>query len=111
MEFSVLEWIYKNVFIIIRFRRNQKYRKHVHGDDIQDALSPSTAIFWFISDETTYQNKSLCLILDVDGFLSIFCMKYLFIGIFHIFNMASKMAAKGHWTIFFIIGLNKSFIY
>ena len=21
------------------------YRKHVHGDDIQDALSPSTAIF------------------------------------------------------------------
>ena len=29
----------------IRFRGNQKYRKHVRGDDIQDALSPSTAIF------------------------------------------------------------------
>ena len=30
---------------------------------------------------------------------------------FHIFNMASKMAAKGHVTIFFIIDSNKSFIY
>ena len=36
---------YKNIFNVIRFRGNQKYRKHVHGDDIQDALSPSTAIF------------------------------------------------------------------
>ena len=39
-----------------------------------------------------------------------FCIKQLFIGIFHIFNMASKMVAKGHVTIFFIIGSNKSFI-
>ena len=30
---------------------------------------------------------------------------------FHIFNMASKMAAKGHVTIFLIIGLNNSFFY
>ena len=35
--------------------------------------------------------------------LSNFFMNKLFIGIFHIFNMASKMAAKGHVTIFFII--------
>ena len=35
----------KNVCNVIRFRGNQKYRKHVHGDDIQVALSPSTAIF------------------------------------------------------------------
>ena len=33
------------------------------------------------------------------------------LGIFHIFNMASEMAAKGHVTIFFIIGSNKSFMY
>ena len=32
-------------------------------------------------------------------------------GIFHIFNMAPKMAAKGHVTIFFIIGSNRSFFY
>ena len=43
---------------VIRFRVIQKYRKHVYGDDIRDALSPSTAIFGFISDETIYQNKS-----------------------------------------------------
>ena len=35
----------------------------------------------------------------------------MFIGIFHIFNMASKMAANGHVTIFIIIGLKESFIY
>ena len=46
---------------------NQKYRKHVHRVDIQGALSPSNAIFVFIFDETIYQNKFLCLILDVDG--------------------------------------------
>ena len=46
--------LYKNVCNVIRFRRNQKYRKLVHGDDIQDALSHSTAIFGFISDETRY---------------------------------------------------------
>ena len=36
---------YKNVCNVIRFRGNKKYRKHVRGDDIQDSLSPSTAIF------------------------------------------------------------------
>ena len=34
----------------------------------------------------------------------------MFIGVFHIFNMASKMATKGHVTIFIIIGSNESFI-
>ena len=33
---------YKNVCNVIRFRGN---REHVHGDEIQVALSPSTAIF------------------------------------------------------------------
>ena len=32
-------------------------------------------------------------------------------GNFQIFNMASKMAAYGHVTIFIIIGSNESFIY
>ena len=32
-------------------------------------------------------------------------------GIFHIFNTASEMAAIGHLTIVIIIGSNKSFIY
>ena len=35
----------KHVCSVIRFRGNQKYQRHVHGDDIEDALSPSTAIF------------------------------------------------------------------
>ena len=35
----------------------------------------------------------------------------MFIGIFHFFNMASKMATNGHLTIFIIIGSNESFIY
>ena len=35
----------KHVCNVIRFRGNQKYQKHVHGDDIQDTLSASTAIF------------------------------------------------------------------
>ena len=30
---------------------------------------------------------------------------------FHIFNMASKMAANGHVTIFIIIASNERFIY
>ena len=66
---------YKHVWNVIRFRGNQKYRTHIHGDDIQDALSPSTAIFWFISDETIYHNESWCLIRDVDGWFIYFCMK------------------------------------
>ena len=40
-----------NAIYVITFRGNQKYRKHVHGDDIQDAFSPSSAIFCFISDK------------------------------------------------------------
>ena len=48
------------------FADAKNYRKHVQGNDIQDELSPSTAIFWFVSDKTTYQNKSWCLILGVD---------------------------------------------
>ena len=42
---SVQEWTLDNFCNVIRFLGNQKYRKHVHGDDIQDALSPSTALF------------------------------------------------------------------
>ena len=38
--------VFVNVFCnVIRFRGNQKYRKHVHGDYIQDALSILTATF------------------------------------------------------------------
>ena len=37
--------LYKNVCNVIKFRGNQNYRKYVRGDDIQDAISPSTAIF------------------------------------------------------------------
>ena len=36
----------KNVCNVIRFRENKKYRKHVRGDEIQNALSPSIAIFF-----------------------------------------------------------------
>ena len=36
--------LYKNVCNVIKFRGNKTYRKHVHGDDIEDALRPSTAI-------------------------------------------------------------------
>ena len=44
-KFLYKNGFYKNVYNVIRFRGNQKYRKHVHGDDIQDTLNPSTAIF------------------------------------------------------------------
>ena len=37
--------LYKNNCNVIRFRGIEKYRKHVHRDDIEDALSPSTVIF------------------------------------------------------------------
>ena len=37
---------YKCMFVIsLDFAEIKKYRKHFHGDDIQDALTPSTAIF------------------------------------------------------------------
>ena len=35
----------KNICNVIKFRGRQKQRKHVQGNDIQGALSPSTAIF------------------------------------------------------------------
>ena len=37
--------LYKNVCNVVRFPGNQEYQNYVHGDDVQDALSPSTAIF------------------------------------------------------------------
>ena len=97
---------YKNVYKVIRFRGNQKFRKHFRGDDIQDALSTSTAIFWFISDETIYQSKTWCLIIDVDVCFIYFLHKIAVYRHFNIFYMASELATKGHATIFFIIGLN-----
>ena len=45
--------------------------------------------------------------MDILSFLH----KKLFIGIFHIFNMASKMAANGHVTIFIIREPKESVIY
>ena len=45
--------------------------------------------------------------MDVLSFLH----KIVVLGIFHIFNMASKMAANGHMNIFIIISSNESFIY
>ena len=33
----------------------------------------------------------------------LFCIKYLFIGIFYIFNIASKMDANGHVTILLLL--------
>ena len=47
---GIRNYLYKNglrkhVCNVIRFRGNKKYRKHIHVDEIQDALSPSTAIF------------------------------------------------------------------
>ena len=44
-KFLYKNGFYKKVFKVIEFRGNQKYRKHVRGDDIQDAFSPSTALF------------------------------------------------------------------
>ena len=43
--------------------------------------------------------------------VSLFLHKIVVLGIFQIFNMAFKMATKGHVTIFIIIDSNKSFIY
>ena len=45
--------------------------------------------------------------MDVLSFLhKIFVYRH-----FHIFNMASKMVANGHVTIFIVIGSNESFTY
>ena len=43
--FRTKKGLCKNIFNVTRFRGNKKYQKHVHGDDMQHALSPSTAIF------------------------------------------------------------------
>ena len=51
------------------------------------------------------------MILDVDGCFIFVLYEIVVYRHFHISNMASKIAAKGHVTIFFIIGSNKSFIY
>ena len=45
MQFSVQELTLQTFCNVIRFRGNKNYRKHVRGDDIQDVLGPSTAIF------------------------------------------------------------------
>ena len=44
-NFLFLNGLCKYFYNVIRFRGNQKYRKHVDGDYIQDALSPLTATF------------------------------------------------------------------
>ena len=73
----------KNVWYFIRFYGRQKQRKRAQWNYIEDAFSPSTAICWLICDETIYyQNKSLCLILSVDGCFIYFCIKTLCKGIF-----------------------------
>ena len=46
LNFLYKNGCYRNVCNVIRFLGNKKkYQEHVSGDDIQDALSPSTAIF------------------------------------------------------------------
>ena len=45
-DFLYKDGRYKNVCNVIRFCGNKKFRKLVLGYDIQDALSPSTAIFF-----------------------------------------------------------------
>ena len=54
MQFSVQKLTFKTFCNVIRFRGNQKYRKHVRGDDIQMHL----ALQPLYIDETIYQNKS-----------------------------------------------------
>ena len=44
-QFSVQELTLENICNVIRFRGRQKQRKHVQGNDIQNELSPSIAIF------------------------------------------------------------------
>ena len=112
----ICNFLYKNGLCnffcnVIRFRGNQKYRKHVHGDDIQDALSPSTAIFSYISDETIYQNKSCCLILHVDGCFIYFLHKIVVYRHFSYFQYGSQNGRQRSRDYRFIIGSNNSFIY
>ena len=43
--FFLQEWTLQKNCNVIRFLGNQKYQKTIHGNDIKDALSRSTAIF------------------------------------------------------------------
>ena len=44
-QISVQNGFYKNVCIVIRFRGHKNNLRHVQGNAIQHALSPSTPIF------------------------------------------------------------------
>ena len=44
--------LYKNVCDVIRFRGHQSNEKMSKGMTYRTQVSPSTAIFWFISDYT-----------------------------------------------------------
>ena len=103
--------LYKKNCNVIRFRGNQKYRKHVHEDDIQDALSPSTATFLFISDETIYKNKSLCLILDVDGCFINFLHEIVVYRHFSYFQYGFQNGRQSSRDYLFYYWFKKGFIY
>ena len=67
---------YKNVCNVIRFRGHQNNENVSKGMTYRAQLSPSTAIFCFISDCTIYfLNKLLSLIFGVDGCFIFFCVK------------------------------------
>ena len=61
-QFSVQEMTLQNMCNVIRFQGRQKQRKHVQGNNIQDALSSSTYLYLI---KRYYLNKSLCLKLDL----------------------------------------------
>ena len=111
-QFSVQELTLHNFFNVIKFCGRQKQRKHVQGNDIQDALSPSTAIFLFIFDETIkYQSKSLCLILGVDGWF-IFCLhKTVVYRHFSYFHYGFQTGRQWSRDYFYYYGSNERFIY
>ena len=103
--------LYKNVCNVIRFCGNQNFRKHVHGDCIQDATSPSSAIFLFFSDETIYQNKSWCLILDVDGCFIYFLHEIVVYRHFTYFQYGFQNGRQRSRDYPLVINSNKSLIY
>ena len=55
---------------------------------------------------TQYMNKLLWLILGIEGCFIYLLHKIVVYRHFSYFNMASKMAAKGHVTVFIIVGSN-----
>ena len=64
----------KDVCNVIRFCGNQNNENMSKGMTYGTKLSPSPAIFSFISDyKIKYLNKLLCLILGVDGCFIFFC--------------------------------------